>query len=118
MMLQVGMDGEVLLVLGDGPFELAAGSAQVRGDGDRHARRRKGMRRRLKSSSLPRDPKFLNGRGDALGEQSGAMDIVQASFQASFDSRVERLGDVDLADLRVVRSANQQCSSAAANKRE
>jgi hypothetical protein len=33
------------------------------------------------------------------------MDIVQASFQASFDSRVERLGDVDLADLRVVKSA-------------
>ncbi|EGZ29290.1 hypothetical protein PHYSODRAFT_458950, partial [Phytophthora sojae] len=30
------------------------------------------------------------------------MDIVQASFQASFDSRVERLGDVDLADLRVI----------------
>ncbi|GMF25031.1 unnamed protein product [Phytophthora lilii] len=29
------------------------------------------------------------------------MDIVQASFQASFNSRVERLGDVDLADLRV-----------------
>ncbi|POM73992.1 Hypothetical protein PHPALM_9105 [Phytophthora palmivora] len=30
------------------------------------------------------------------------MDIVHASFQASFDSRVERLGDVDLADLRVI----------------
>ncbi|KAG7383939.1 hypothetical protein PHYPSEUDO_003191 [Phytophthora pseudosyringae] len=30
------------------------------------------------------------------------MDIVQASFQASFDSRVERLGDGDLADLRVI----------------
>ncbi|KAF1777280.1 EF-hand domain pair [Phytophthora cactorum] len=30
------------------------------------------------------------------------MDIVQASFQASFDSRVDRLGDVDLDDLRVV----------------
>ncbi|KAL3666287.1 hypothetical protein V7S43_008538 [Phytophthora oleae] len=30
------------------------------------------------------------------------MDIVQASFQASFDSRVERLGDVDLDDLRVI----------------
>ncbi|OWZ18207.1 hypothetical protein PHMEG_0007734 [Phytophthora megakarya] len=30
------------------------------------------------------------------------MDIVQASFQASFDSRVQRLGDVDVADLRVI----------------
>eukprot|EP00644_Phytophthora_capsici_P008781 jgi/Phyca11/131830/e_gw1.118.33.1 len=30
------------------------------------------------------------------------MDIIQASFQASFDSRVERLGDVDLDDLRVI----------------
>ncbi|RLN87967.1 hypothetical protein BBJ28_00023252 [Nothophytophthora sp. Chile5] len=28
------------------------------------------------------------------------MEIIQASFQASFDSRVERLSDVDLADLR------------------
>ncbi|KAG7401284.1 hypothetical protein PHYBOEH_002088 [Phytophthora boehmeriae] len=30
------------------------------------------------------------------------MDIVQASFQASFDSRVDRLSDVDLDDLRVI----------------
>ncbi|KAI9979977.1 hypothetical protein PInf_027068 [Phytophthora infestans] len=30
------------------------------------------------------------------------MDIVQASFQASVDSRVDRLSDVDLEDLRVI----------------